>query len=323
MNSAMELWGHMDKQHVQLSGRKTATAALLLAAMGFAPMASAQLELNFLPAVKPDPNNQYLKTYVTCRHSADEYCIRGLHDTNPRKIDPDLTPFLMEMAQDPTTGDYFYHTLVGDPNSDFSQESYIATTNGFWADGFIKTSSEGQLNGGIDATPPNSGILNPSVTGIFYDPLSQSSLSGNGSGRPDDIVFRQTVKSAGFVQETIKANRLNKPKITQAVNEAGMSSNFVLDMSALTYFGAAAQVTGASMINTLLITDTQTDEVLTNFDVNTSSQKSNINAGKYIYNFGNGSGGSNGTYTYETSVYDIYSTNWAAFSDPTVNVPNF
>ena len=314
----------MDNQQIQSLQPRAVVTALLLIAMGFAPMASAQLELNFLPAVKPDPNNQYLKTFVTCRHSADEYCIRGNHDTKPVKLDPDLTPFLMEMAQDPTTGDYFYHTLVGDPNSDFSQESYIATTNGFWyAGGYIKTSSAGQLNGGIDSTPPVSGILNPSVTGIFYDPLSQSSLSGSGSGRPDDIVFRQTVKSAGFVQETIKANRLNKPKITQTVNEGGMSSNFVLDMSALTYFGAAAQVTGASMINTLLITDTQTNEVLTNFDINTSSQKSNINAGKYIYNFGDGSGGSNGTYTYETSVYDIYSTNWAAFSDPTVNIPNF
>ncbi len=313
----------MDNQQIQSLQPRAVVTALLLIAMGFTPMASAQLELNFLPAVKPDPNNVELKTFVTCQHSADEYCIRGNHDAAPRKYDPDKTPFLMELAQDPVTKAYYYHTLVGDPNSDFSQESYISTANTFWFKGYRMTASYGELNGGIDATPPNSGILNPSVTGVFYDPLSQSSISGNGTTTPNRVVFRQTVKGVGFAQETLKANVDNKPKITQTVNGSGISSNFVLDMSALTYFGAEAQITGAPMTNTLLITDTQTNEILTDFDINTSSQKSNMNAGKYIYNFGNGPVGSNGTYTYETSVYDIYSTNWAAFSDPTVNVPNF
>ena len=226
----------------------------------------------------------------------------------------------MEMARDQATGIYYYHTLIGSKDSDFAQEYYIATSGGTWFSGFSRTASAGDVNGGIDSTPPPS----PFYSGApFHSPLSASPISGNGSGRPDEVVFKQTLKGPGFLQEVTKASASNKPKITQTVDGSGISSNFVLDMSSLIYYDAAALTTGAPMTNTLVITDTQTNEVLTNFDINTSSQKSNMNAGKYTYALGNGFSGSNGTYAYETGTYDIYSTNWEAFSDPTLNVPNF
>ncbi len=333
----------MKNQHIQSLQRRMVATALLLAFGGVMPAANAQLALNFTPApqvyfgpgdprnVYPEGNirNNYPSQLVDCRaNNPSRGCRRG--DPSPSSsdpFDPDPTPFFMELVVDPITDRVYYHVLIGqkdDPNlpSQFSQEYYIATSGTDWYAAFPGTASAGTFNGGLDATPVRNWNRN------FISPLADSVIStdslgaGSGSGLPDRVVFNQVLRGTGFKQEVTKASLGGKPKITQTVNEAGISSNFALDMSALNYYGAASLTTGAPIINTLLITDTQTGEVLTNFDINTSSQRSNINAGKYIYNFGNGNAGSNGTYTYGTATYKIHETKWLNFWDKNVNISN-
>lgn len=270
------------------------------------PIANAEFALNFQPV----PNVNRINTLASCPTGG---CTRNNTDQ-----DPDTTPFMMETVIDPETGRGFYHVLIGDPKSDFAQEFYISYAGGTdWERGFPQNASAGTYNGGIDAKPATN------FSGTFYDPLSASSTSGNGTGRPDRAYFRQTVKGAGFEQEVLKASLTNKPKITQSINDGSFSSNFMVDMSAASYSGTTALTTSAIITNTMRVTDAQTGAVLANFDINTDGQRSNVDAGKYVYNPGNGASGSAGTYTYTNGNFDVYGVEWATYLDPTINIPNF
>jgi hypothetical protein len=182
------------------------------------------------------------------------------------------------------------------------------------------TSSAGSYNGGSDAQPSNN-----FGQGAFSDPLgSDTTKTGNGTANPERVVFRQTLQDTYMEQEVLKAVKANKPKITQTINDNEMSSTFILDMSALGYNDASA---AGIMTNTMLVTDSQSGLVMTNFDINTTSQNSYVSGGKYKYNFptsGMWMDKSFGTYTYAPGAgFDVHSVNWAAFSDPTVNIPNY
>lgn len=307
----------MENQHLKPLQRKATVAICLLATSGVMSAAHAELALNFQPA----PAANRLNVLVTCMPGVSYSrgsCVRGNSDSPTAPLDPDKTPFYMETAVDPATGLGYYHVLLGDPNSDFVQEYYISYASGTdWWPLYPKNASGGTYNGGTDAQPKQN------WTATFVDPLSSSNLSGNATGNPQRVTFRQVVKGTNFSQEVLKSRYLTKPKITQTVSDGEMMSNFVFDMSAISYTGATALTTNGVISNTLLVTDSQSGEVLTNFDINTSSQKGNINGGKYNYATGTGPAGSSGTYTYATGTYNIYSTNWAAFWDPTANIPNY
>ena len=123
----------------------------------------------------------------------------------------------------------------------------------------------------------------------------------------------------------LKASFLTKPKITQTikdgVNGEKMLSTFVLDMSTLGYSGSSALTTGGTLTNTMVVTDSQSGLVVTDFDINTTSQNSYVTGGKYNYTNGIGTGGSYGTYTYAPGAnFDVYHVNWAAYLDK--NDPN-
>lgn len=320
--------GYMENQHIKSLHRKVSVTALLLALGGVMPAANAELALNFEPA----PAAQVLKVFINChQNNAPEDCLR----MNSGR-DPDPTPFRMELINEVATGRYYYHVLIGDKDqpdapTSFSQEYYVAVAGGAeWFAGYPQNVSAGNFNGGYDATPFSTTWSKPFVNPLADTDISANNIgAGSGSGRPDRVVFNQVIRGPGFSETITKANVDNKPKITQTINEAGISSNFVLDMSTLNYYGAASLVTGAPLTNTLQVTDMQTGEILVNFDNITSSQRPNINAGKYIYNSGSGPGGSNGTYTYETATYAIHETKWINFWDENVNIstdepiPNF
>lgn len=315
----------MENQHIKSLQRRVSATALLLAFGGIIPTANAELALNFEPAT-PNSSNSLSKVLVNChQNNSPVDCVRMLSGR-----DPDPTPFFMEITTDPATGRYYYHTLIGEKDTlnnpvEFSQESYVAVSGGpnWFGNDFLANSSAGGFNGGYDATPFSTTWSKP-----FISPLADTDISvmdrgaGSGSARPDRTVFNQIIRGPGFEERITKASLNGKPKITQIVNEAGISSNFTIDMSALNYYGAASLTTGAPLTNTLMVTDTQTGEILVDFDNITSSQRPNINAGKYIYNFGNGFDGSNGTYTYETATYAIHETKWINFWDKNVNISN-
>lgn len=306
----------MGKQHQKPLQRKAVVKACLLT-LGAAviPAANAELTLNFQPVAAANRLSVDLACMPGAAYSVSS-CVRG----DPNSLfgkDPDTTPFYMERTTEPGFSGG-YHVLIGDPNSDFSQEYYISfagTTQ--WPNAFQKTASMGTYNGGVDAKPKNN------FNGVFVDPLSSSDLSGSATGNPQRVTFRQTLNGTGFSQEVLKSTRANKPKITQTVADGEMSSNFVIDMSGLVYSGASALTTAGLMTNTLVVTDSQTGQVLTNFDIKTSSQNSNITGGKFAYARGPGLDGSYGNYTYATGKFDVYSVNWAAYWDPTANIPNY
>jgi hypothetical protein len=299
----------MVKQHLKPSQWKATVTACLLAVGGAMPAAHADLTLNFAPV----SGGQALLGCMPGVAFIPGSCVR-MQNTQ----DPDTTPFYMEAVTDAATGVSYYHTLLGDTNSDFAQEYYIAYAgNASWWPGFRMNASAGTYNGGADAQPTQN------WTATFHDPLAASNLSGNGTGRPDRVMFRQTIKGTGFNQEVLKANRLNKPKITPPTTDGEMASDFVLDMSTLVYDGASALTNAGAITNTLVVTDSQSGQIMANFDINTTSQNSNVTGGKYNYTPGTGTGGSFGAYTYATGSFDVYSVNWSAFWDPTANIPNY
>lgn len=303
----------MEKQSV----RRSAISALMLV-IGIPAANASDLPLNFQPAI-PAQRSNALDVYCipgsTSTYRADT-CVRGNPNDNPR-IDPDKTPFLLERMS--AWGAGFYHVLIGDPESDFSQEYYIffsGTEAQQWPNGFRLTTSDGTYNGGPDARPD--AHLIP-----FIRPLDDNDkLTGNASGYPARVIFKQTLKGVGFDQEITKGSFLKKPLIIQNVSDNEMVSNFRLDMTALGYGDvgtaaerAAALNTPGVMTNTMKITDAKTGAVYTDFDINTTSQKSFITGGKYTYRLGTGEGGSMGTYTYASGTYDIHKTNWKAYLD--------
>ncbi len=265
-------------------------------------LAHAELALNFSPS--PQSANILISCMPGVSYSADS-CVRGSNLS-----DPDTTPFYMEMSVD-SSGYYYYHVLLGDPGSSFAQEYYIGISGGNWYDSRFPTNqSIGIRNGGADSTPY------PSST--FYDPLGPDyNKSGNATARPDKTLFKQTIKGTDFDQTAVKALYQNQPVITQQINASDLIADFSIDMSANTYF-----VLGSPGVinNTLLVIDPQTGQAVSNFNSATDSQTGWVTGGLYTYTFGTGPGGSNGTYTYSSGVFDTQAIDWKAFSAPS-NVP--
>lgn len=299
----------MKKQYLIPSQRNVAVAACLFAIGNAMSSAHAEFALDFKP-VAPANN---ITTLIQCPAGQ---CVR----MNSLK-DPDTTPFLIETARDPASGYYYYHVLIGDKSSDFALDYYISQAGGNdWWPNFPQNSSMGSYNGGADAKPQGF------WTNPFYAPLdSNATLSGNGTGNPQRVIFRQLLQdsSGNFSQEVLKSSYLDKPKITQTVHDGEMSSNFTFDMSALGYTGASALTTGGTITNTLQVIDSKSGNSMTNFDIKTSSQNSYVDGGKYSYTPGTGKDGSFGAYTYAPGAnFDVYNVNWAGFYDKSANALN-
>ncbi len=262
--------------------------------------------------------------------------------------DPDSTPFYQgEVYLD---GQWYWHTIVGDPNTGFAVESYTRRALGT---GF------GSFSGG---EPANfGGVSLQSISGNGWNPLASSvDFTGNGSGDPTKTVVRQVMgdgvwdaqtrtwscATGEFCSEFLK-DRLNfKPIISQSINDATtggplMQARFILDMSNLTYFDNS---TAGTITNTLVLTDPSDSEfylVNGNFNMATDTQagRSEVTAGRYVYNncsnpsslFGGScwqwfdiyGGGSNiyqeGSYTYSDGSNDPMAYNWESFFDPAQN----
>ncbi len=299
-----------------LPGKKTAIAAICLAALvGGLPVAQAEFVLNFEPLSPTGGQSVVGAALLDCRFSNPTSSSASCKRMSTRD-DPDRTPFYEETVR-AADGRMYYHVIIGDPESDFAQEYYIQAGWGYWlgyAD-FPMSASEGGLNGGVDATP----------TGFFGAPFaspldSNPTVSGNGTGNPRKMIFRQIVRGPGFEQEVLKSTYANKPKITQQVQDAEMVSNFVVDMSDISY---SDDSTSAAMINTMTITDAESGIVFTDFDINDPANRSRIAAGQYTYSGGLPYKGSMGTYTYaEGGNFDVYGVEWSAYRNADENVPD-
>ncbi len=217
--------------------------------------------------------------------------------------DPDNTRFFHGTYTDPDTSVSYWHTIVGDPSTGFAMESYIPRIKSF------ESTSGGK--------PSKIMSGNPSLetwSGNGWDPLGINpsrdfNYTGNATADPTKVIVRQVMGGTwnsvtgdwscnttdGYCSEFIKDQFLFKPKITQKINEADMTQNFVLDMSSITY---SDDTTAGSIINTLTITDPDMpdfDPTAGDFQMidgtitishptsGSSSVNTNVTGGRYTY----------------------------------------
>lgn len=285
--------------------------------LGFAPQNGyAEFLMNFQPG--PTPSAPIAGTFsVSCNRGGDINCFHG--DPNLRvngilvNRDPEKTPFLYEPVTDGTSN--YWHMIVGDPTKGFAQETFIRI-GACCVFNFVLSSSSGDTANGGGAG------LNTNTNGM--GPLSSSaggtSGSGSGTGNPERVQIRQItgIQSSDFYQEFLKNTFLNKPKITQDIVSADMSSRFELDMSNIAYRGAAATTTApAKFVNTVNIVNPL---VPGGFDAAAQAQNPQVSAGRYTWTPGTSYGLSGGTYTYAGGGgYSLNDVDWKAYYNPAQN----
>ncbi|MFC1750973.1 hypothetical protein ACFL2V_19445 [Pseudomonadota bacterium] len=327
-----------------LSHKRVAITAIGAAVGILAGVSNAQagdFDLNF-EAFVPDAGESIEIIHLDCRFSnaaVSTGCERGGTTHGLQGDDPDRTPFYEEIINT-DDGRQYYHVIVGDPDADFAQEYYVQAGWGIWLSygNFPKSASGGTLNGGIDATPTW-------MESDFLSPLAETAFSGNGTGAPEKVTFRQIVRSPGFEQEITKAHLAYKPVITQTVVDDELDSDFSVDMSNITYDD---DTTSGAIINTMTIIDKDDGTVWTDFDMNTAPQAYTSNA-KYTISGGTGvaqlkwffetyeglspaaaedkakiyAQSDTPTYSYAGATeYDIYAVDWAAYWNADENVPD-
>lgn len=285
-------------------------------------VANAQFDLSF-QSFTPGPGEVYEEEFLNCNFSHMNSCYRGDHVS--ANLEPDLSPILIEVVR-ATNGRLYYHAVIGDPDSDFAYEYYIQAGWTPWPDNNdYDSASGGGYNGGADAKQNNA---------TWYDPL-HATMAGSGSGAPNRTSFRLKIDGNGFSQDMIKETLGRKPKINQQLNDGGVVSNFLADMSAISYSDSSTQ---ATMVNTMSVTDLDSGEVYANFDMDNPLSivwpagvqgdkrviDVNATAGMYYHTGGLPFRDSNGTYVYQDGGgLDIYDFDWEVYWDENVNVPNF
>jgi len=189
----------------------------------------------------------------------------------------DPTPYLQEVVY--INGVRYYHSIIGDAESDFSQEVYIE------ASGCCYQASR------------------------WYDPFPRSasnsrggSANGSGSGNPTRVVMTNMVKDEELTQWFIKDSLQFKPLITQSVVNADVRMDFQIDMRMIDY--GTIDTPGLVSNQFELLTDNFVDKgdydnnVIPTYFSDKSLVKQNVSGGQYTYTAGPDEGGSGGVYTY-------------------------
>lgn len=241
----------------------------MISAWGIMFSGEAQAEFQF--GYVAEATNQQVT--IDCnRGGAELRCFKG-----QRSLDSDTSPFLQEVVE--INGIRYFHSILGDPNSDFVQEVYINA----------------------------SGCCYQARSS--FDPFPKSSSGTNGTGNPTRIVMRNMVKDTEMTQWFIKDTLQLKPLITQNVQNAEVSMNFSIDMTGID-FGTID--TAGLLSNRLELLDGYRDTgdydnaVIPAFFSDKSNVRQIVNAGRYTYTPGAGEGGSEGEYTYWDGGYDEY-----------------
>jgi len=277
-----------------LSGAQTSRADF---ALNWAPDAVNRFGDNTLP-------------YVNCnRGEQNVNCIDQSARISPIQ-DPDKTPFLQERVIG-SDGQVYYHVIVGLPTSTFAQETFIRAGGALnWGAGFINV--QGSSAGGTVTFAPSNAVFSSSQLFTTQKPLdADETISGNSTGNPTRVVMRQINNDGEFSQEFFKDSLLNKPRISQSINNADMSTQFIADMRGISYTDSS---TAAPLINTLTLPGAG------GFNMATDAQASHVTAGQYVWVPGAGPDQSSGTYQYSEGGYDPYLENWKAFRRADQNV---
>ena len=244
-------------------------ALLILAgAWSGIPVASAQSDFQFGYANEASFFKEFT---IDCnRGGPDSRCALG--GNTAAYTDP--TPFLQEIVilEDGT----YYHSVVGDPASDFAQEVYIKLGGCCYSNRFPLSSSEAPYGG----------------------------------GNPTRVVMTNMIKDGEITQMFVKDSLAFKPLTSQTVANADIRMDFVVDMSAINY--GTLDVAGDVSNRLELLTDAQLEtgnydnNAIPSFFSDKSVVNQMVNAGRYTYTPGDGNGGSDGVYTYWDGGYDEY-----------------
>jgi len=225
-----------------------------------------------------------------------------------------------EYVVDPSTGQGYWHYIVGDPSQGFAQEVYIRATAQFCADNSICSASAGSTG-----SAPSFNLLG-----------SNNTLTGNGTGNPNDVLIRQVVGGTwnaatstwtcdtSFCDEFIKSSYADKPEIIQGINTSDFTAKFILDMSGILYSNNSTSITaisgnasptGASITNVQSVINPATGNVISSFDLSKDGQQTHVNGGQYTYTPGKGTLGSGGNYVYVDGGYDLNNVDYTPFLD--------
>src|SRR3569832_135365 len=147
---------------------------------------------------------------------------------------PDKTPFMQERVIG-SDGQVYYQVIVGLPTSTFAQETFIRAGGALnWGAGFINV--QGSSAGGTVTFAPSNAVFSSSQLFTTQKPLdADETISGNSTGNPTRVVMRQINNDGEFSQEFFKDSLLNKPRISQSINNADMSTQFIADMRGISY----------------------------------------------------------------------------------------
>ena len=220
---------------------------------------------------------------IDCNRGGTELrCAFGGNDNS--YTDP--TPFLQEVVM--IDGIRYYHMIIGDPLSDFAQETYIQARDCCY-----------QASGNYDPFPRSASNSRGGTA------------NGSGSGNPNRVVMSNMVRDAELTQLFLKDSLLFKPVITQSVANAEVRMDFQVDMSALDY--DTIDTPGIVSNQFRLLRDNFEDKgdydnaIIPSFFSDKSLVNQTVNGGQYIYTTGPDQGGSGGVYTYwDGGGYDEY-----------------
>ncbi len=247
----------------------------------------------FANELKLNYKEQGGQVHMRCNfgNSADYFCEEG---SRPGK---NQTPFLYETVIG-DDGNSYIHMIIGDPATDFAQDIYIL--------GSYSSDGSGTANG---ATIP---VINGNIDLTTFNPLSSL---GQGSANPNKVIMRQDIKDNDISMEFIKDNFLTKPKIVQIVTSEDMVSEFIVDMSAITYND---KTTPTDIINNLTFSASDIPGDSGSFNMIDNGDNVVVDAGLYTYTEGSGTFGSEGTYDYEGSEFNMDQP-WEDYAIPSMN----
>lgn len=249
----------------------------------------------------------------------------------------DPTPFEYSLVT--VDGQKYFHTIVGDAASGFAIESY--TPYGAGPKAIAGTVNEGDFSpssGGNETSVIGDA---PSVLSLGYiqgrtnaaNPFTNVHASGDGSADPSKVVVRMVLTSADGTMslEYYKPFLDRKPRITQTIEDGGLTGVFVADMRDIGY---QDKNTPIKITNNLSIVDPNIPDGSGNFEM-ALAQTPDVSAGRYTFSAGSGWNSADGwespsssfglgTYTYLSTEtgFDPYTYDWASVFDHAQNALN-
>lgn len=327
--------------------RVGAVAGILLGACGLASApAQAEFNLNW-QADTADP--VFPRTFVAELEGEDgefssvtvtDGIIQDPTDRGVTILLPS-TPFIYERVTQ--NGQSYYHMVIGDPETGFAQEVYIQTTGvseqGTHTEGrtCIRADDCGPEEFFVDLVgngigPDTSasfgkGVISQDPDGNNVNPLDREAvLSGNASGNPTMVQMRQLIVDGDLRMDFVKDRFLEKPTITNVIEDATFRSTFIMDSAGNNY----ASLTPSAITNTVEHLGPNPPPAgrppgggpsSASFDMATDTQDSVVTGGAYRYIPSPPGGrtdpplGSNGTYEYAEGGFHNPAPDWASFFD--------